>query len=103
MPSLTKEQVFKIAKLAKLEITEEEALRFTSILGETLEYVKVLEELDTTNTPETFQVTGLQNVFQSKEKRFQTDIKSFSQEEALSNGKNTRNGLFVTKAVFDRK
>ncbi|MEK9159178.1 MAG: Asp-tRNA(Asn)/Glu-tRNA(Gln) amidotransferase subunit GatC [Patescibacteria group bacterium] len=66
---LTKEQVEKIAQLARLQLTEEEMERYAGQLTEILNYVDVLKELDTTGVPETSQVTGLTNVTRKDESR----------------------------------
>lgn len=66
---LTKEQVEKIAHLARLKLTEEEMERYTNQLTTILDYVDILKELDTTGIPETSQVTGLTNVTRKDEVR----------------------------------
>lgn len=64
---LTEEQVRHIAKLARIELTEEEVKKFTVQIGGVLEYVDVLQEVDTEGVPETSQVTGLTNVMEEDE------------------------------------
>lgn len=91
------EEVKKIAKLCKLTLTEKEMEKLSKMLSETLDYINVLDELDVTNTSETFQVTGLTNVFQDG---FSNTL---SKEDALANAKEVIKGLFATEAVFDRK
>lgn len=66
---LTKEQVQKIAQLARLKLTEEEIDRLANQLTDILDYVDILKELDTTGVPETSQVTGLTNVTRKDEAR----------------------------------
>jgi aspartyl/glutamyl-tRNA(Asn/Gln) amidotransferase C subunit len=94
---ISKEEVKKIAELSNLDVSGQEE-KLSKMLSETLGYIKNLNELDTTNTPVTYQVTGLTNVFQKDEDKPQTLIK----EEAFSNAHEERDGLFATKAVFDR-
>lgn len=55
--------VATIAKLANLPINSEEARTFETQFAETLDYVKNLDELDTTNVEGTASVTGTKNVF----------------------------------------
>ncbi len=64
---LTEEQVRHIAKLARMELTDEEVKKFTVQIGGVLEYVDVLQEVDTEGVPETSQVTGLTNVMEEDE------------------------------------
>ena len=94
--TISKEETKKLAGLANLDISGQ-GDKLAEILSDTLDYVKTLEELDTSNVEETFQVTGLNNVFQGDEKS-----DSLTKDEALSNAHEEINGLFSTKAVFDR-
>ncbi len=60
--ALTKEEVLHIAKLARLELKEEEVEKFRTQLSEILEYVSQLSKVDTTGIESISQITGLQNV-----------------------------------------
>lgn len=93
---ISKEEVKKLAVLSNLDVSGQ-ADRLSDLLSDTLDYIKTLEELDTSKTDETFQVTGLKNVFQDDSKG-----DSLTKEEALSNAHSEVNGLFSTKAVFER-
>ena len=84
-----------IAKLANLEIKEEEKEKFQKQLSSVLEYVDKLQEVDTKDIETTSQVTGLENVT-----REDVAKPSISQEQALSNSKSTHNGLFKVKAIL---
>ncbi len=64
---LTKEQVQKIAQLARLELTDEEMEKYAGQLTSILTYAEMLKELDTSSVAETSQVTGLSNVTRSDE------------------------------------
>ena len=95
---ITKEQVIKISELVKIPLTNTEVEKLAKMFSETLETIEVLKGLDTTDVAETYQVTGLTNVFQNGEKNRTT----LSQKEALKNAKEVIKNLIVTKAVFDR-
>ena len=41
-----KEEILKMAKLARLEVTDDEVVRMQGSLGELLEYLDVLKQLD---------------------------------------------------------
>lgn len=73
---LTKEELEKIARLARLKLSEEEMERYAGQLTDILNYVDVLKELDTTGVPETSQVTGLTNVTRKDEAREQGNLGS---------------------------
>jgi aspartyl-tRNA(Asn)/glutamyl-tRNA(Gln) amidotransferase subunit C len=51
-----------VAKLARIELTDEEVSRFGDQLGNLLEHVNVLSELDTAAVPATAQVVESRNV-----------------------------------------
>jgi len=59
---LTPQKIEEIAKLARLQLTEEEKTRYAEQLSVVLDYVEKLNEVKTDNVPETSQVTGLANV-----------------------------------------
>jgi aspartyl-tRNA(Asn)/glutamyl-tRNA(Gln) amidotransferase subunit C len=99
MSTITKEDVKRIARLSKLELTDEELERFALLFSKTLPVIDTLKELRTAEVPETYQVNGLQNVFQEEGEPRAT----LSQEEALSNASKKERGLFVTEGVFDRE
>lgn len=86
-----------VAKLANLELTKQEIGKFEKQLSSILDYIKKLDEVDTTNVKPTFNVTGQENVFRKDEAG-----KSLSQEEALKNASEKKDGFFVTKGVFEK-
>lgn len=91
------EQVKKVARLTGLDISGQEE-KFVELFNETLNYVEVLGELDTGKIIETYQVTGLNNVFQDEGDPAGT----LTVEETLKNASDSINNLFITKAVFER-
>lgn len=95
---ITKEQVVKIAALCKLQLSEAEVEKFSRLFSETLQVIDVLNELDTSKVPETYQVNGLTNVFQKDDE----NVATLTKEEVLKNAKRVEKGLFATEAVFDR-
>src|SRR3989344_251765 len=94
MTKLTSDDVKKIAKLVKLDVSGQEET-FAQMFSATLDYIKMLDELDTANVTETYQVTGLTNVFQSDA----TGVQTLSPVEALKNAGSAVNNLFETKGV----
>ncbi|MBT3834816.1 Asp-tRNA(Asn)/Glu-tRNA(Gln) amidotransferase subunit GatC [Candidatus Peribacteria bacterium] len=60
---LSKKDVRHIAKLSRLKLSEEEVEKFSKELTSILDYIDILNELDTDNVEPTAQVTGLTNVF----------------------------------------
>lgn len=65
---LTSDEVKHIAKLARLELSEEEIEKFGGQLSGILTNAKMLDEVDTSNVEPIAQITGLRNVtFEDKE------------------------------------
>ena len=62
MADLTRDDVLKLARLARLELSEDEVETFKNELAEILHYVEQLENVDITGLEPTSQVTGLVNV-----------------------------------------
>ncbi|HAZ28494.1 MAG TPA: Asp-tRNA(Asn)/Glu-tRNA(Gln) amidotransferase GatCAB subunit C [Candidatus Magasanikbacteria bacterium] len=58
---LTSREIEQIARLARLELTDQEKERYATELSVVLEYIAMLNEVDTEGIPETTQVTGLKN------------------------------------------
>ncbi|MCL4365881.1 Asp-tRNA(Asn)/Glu-tRNA(Gln) amidotransferase subunit GatC [Patescibacteria group bacterium] len=93
---LTSDQVKKVAKLANLPLTPQEEEKYSEQLSKILGYVEQLNQVDTSNVEPTFNVTGLNNVMREDEA-----IPSLSQQEALLNAPQKKEGMFVTKGVFE--
>lgn len=61
---IDEKQVKHIAKLARLELTEDEVKKFSVQISDILQYAEQLSQVDTDGVEETSQVTGLKNVSQ---------------------------------------
>lgn len=62
---LTREEIEHVAKLARLELTENEIIKYGEQLSCVLSYIDQLKEVDTQGVEPTAQVTGLQNSWRS--------------------------------------
>jgi aspartyl-tRNA(Asn)/glutamyl-tRNA(Gln) amidotransferase subunit C len=62
MADLTRDDVLKLARLARLTITDDEIEKYRKELSEILKYVEQLQQTDVTGLEPTSQVTGLKNV-----------------------------------------
>lgn len=62
MAKLTREDVLKLARLARLDLTENEIEQYRTELSEILQYVEQLQGVDVKGLKPTNQVTGLTNV-----------------------------------------
>lgn len=62
MAKLTREDILKLARLARLRLTDDEVDTYQKELSAILEYVAHLDAADTEGLEPTYQVTGLTNV-----------------------------------------
>lgn len=62
MADLTREDVLKLARLARLTITDDEVERYRTELSEILKYVEQLQGADVEGLEPTSHVTGLKNI-----------------------------------------
>lgn len=77
---ITKDEIEHIALLARLFLSDEEQEKFGSQLSSILDYMKKLNELDTSSVQPTSHVLSLQNVTRDDLVR-----PSITRDEALSN------------------
>ena len=68
MTKITKEEVKKVALLARLELNEDEINNHAEQLEKILEYIKQLESIDTDEVPCTTRAIEVTNVFREDEK-----------------------------------
>lgn len=86
--SLTREQVRKVALLARLELTPEEEEKFTSQLSDILDYFEQLSELDVTDVPPTTRAIDVSNVTR------QDALQPYPNREEILDGAPDRDGEF---------
>ena len=67
MAKLTRDDVLKLARLARLELTEDEIEAYRSELSNILRYVEMVQNADVAGLKPTTQVTGLTNVMRADE------------------------------------
>ncbi|MCD6225984.1 Asp-tRNA(Asn)/Glu-tRNA(Gln) amidotransferase subunit GatC [bacterium] len=82
-----------LAKLAHLKIKEEKE-KLAKQLKETIEYINILKEIDTTKIPPAFGSLDLKNV--SREDKVQ---ESLSPSKVLENAPKKRDGYFVVPRI----
>lgn len=76
MAKLSREDVLKLARLARLELSEDEIETYRHELSDILQYVEQLQGVDVEGLKPTNQVTGLTNVTRPDEVKdygYQTD------------------------------
>jgi aspartyl-tRNA(Asn)/glutamyl-tRNA(Gln) amidotransferase subunit C len=85
---IDREEVKRVANLARLKITEEEEVAFTTQLNSILGYFEQLSELDTTDVPPTTRAIELSNITRPDE------LDPFTDKEALRNAAPEQQGEF---------
>lgn len=96
MSTISVNDVYYVAGLAKIAITNEEAQRFTKELDTILAYVRQLDAVDTTGLVPTYQVTGLTSITR-KDEIFDYGT---SREDLLKNAPRQRDGYIEVPKVL---
>lgn len=96
MSEITKTEIEKLAKLARVGLTETETESLAKEMSAILDYVKQLDEVDVSGVEPTSQVTGLSGISRADEV-VPSDI---SRDELLSNAACTENGFLKVKSVL---
>ncbi|HWH06214.1 MAG TPA: Asp-tRNA(Asn)/Glu-tRNA(Gln) amidotransferase subunit GatC [Gaiellaceae bacterium] len=87
--AITREEVLHVAKLARLELTEDEVERLTHELGAILEAVGKVAELDLSDVPPTSHPLDLVNAWRDDEPR-----PSLGLDDAFANAPQREADLF---------
>jgi aspartyl-tRNA(Asn)/glutamyl-tRNA(Gln) amidotransferase subunit C len=87
--AITREEVLHVAKLARLELSEEEVDRLTRELGAILEAVSKVSELDLSDVPATSHPLAVVNSWDEDEPRRSLDL-----DEVFSNAPEREADLF---------
>lgn len=94
--ALSREDVEKIANLARLELTDEEKKLYQEQLSAVLAYAERLNELDIARVPPTASAVPLTNVMREDEVQ-----PSMALEDTLFNAPDSGLDQFKIQAVFD--
>ena len=95
---ITEKQVEHLAKLARLDITEQEKRKYAEQISSILIYFKQLAEVDTTNVQATDHVTGLLNVMRPDEPK-----NIFSARQVMNAAPEVKDKQIKVPAVFENK
>jgi len=93
---ITKQEVQHVAKLARLELSEQEQEKLTDQLSGILTYVEKLNELDTKGVEPTAHVLNINNVM-----RDDVIAESLSQERALANAPEKAAGHYKVPRIIE--
>ena len=92
---LSKEEVIKLSKLARIALTDAEVEKFQKDLSTVLDYVEELKQVDVEGLEEVSQVTGLVNV-----QRDDVAVAAENHDEILSQAPEIKDGFYKVKAIL---
>lgn len=95
-PALDRATVAKVATLARLKLTDAEIDEYVGRLGAVLEYVHVLDELDTSNVEPLVHAFEMTNVFRVDEVQ-----PSLPRAAALANAPKSDGRCFLVPRIID--
>ncbi|HET7319891.1 MAG TPA: Asp-tRNA(Asn)/Glu-tRNA(Gln) amidotransferase subunit GatC [Nitrospirota bacterium] len=93
---ISKQEVEHVAKLARLELTDQEKEKLTDQLSNILTYVEKLNELDTKGVEPTAHVLDINNVMRNDEPG-----ESLTQERALANAPDKAAGHYKVPKIIE--
>lgn len=96
MSQIDREQVEKVAKLARLDLSDQELTEFTGQLSSILEYIEKLNELDTDNVEPLAHCLPVHNIF-----REDVIIPSLDVDAAMKNAPASFENQFKVPKVLD--
>ena len=91
---ITIKDVEHVAKLARLELTEDEKELYTKQLGDVLKYVDQMNEVDTSDIRPMTQVIDFYNVM-----REDKVVQEISKEDLMANAPDEENGFFKVPKI----
>jgi aspartyl-tRNA(Asn)/glutamyl-tRNA(Gln) amidotransferase subunit C len=86
---LSREQVLHVARLARLELTDDEQGRMAEELSKVLDYMETMSELDLADVEPTSHVVAVENALRADEPR-----PSLPQDAALASAPDAADGGF---------
>jgi aspartyl-tRNA(Asn)/glutamyl-tRNA(Gln) amidotransferase subunit C len=96
MAKLSRDDVLKLASLSKLRLSEAEIERLRAELSEILNYVEILDQVDSEGLEPTYQVTGLKNIMREDE----LETYGYETADLLKNAPDVQDGQFKVKRVL---
>ena len=96
MAKITRKEVEHVARLARLELADEEKEQMTAQLDSILEYIEKLNELDTSQVEPTTTVIPMVSVMRDDVVR-----PSLSQDEALANAPDREDVYFRVPRIIE--
>jgi len=95
---IDEQTVRHVAHLARLQIDDEEVARYTRQLADVLDYIRRLNEVDTTDVLPTAHVLDVHNVLRNDEVR-----DTLTADDALANAPARQDPFFKVPKVLDQE
>ena len=92
---ISKDEVYHVANLARLEFEDQDAEQFAKQMDEILCYMDKLNELETSGVPATFHALSRENAFREDETRT-----SLNRQIALKNAPSDDEESFIVPKIF---
>ncbi|OQA52062.1 MAG: Glutamyl-tRNA(Gln) amidotransferase subunit C [candidate division WS2 bacterium ADurb.Bin280] len=99
---LSKEEISHIASLAKIELTNDEALLFGEQLSNILNLFKEIDDIKLDNIEETSQITGISNVVFADEVKSEDGRIPSGPKDNLQNTPKIEDTKILTPKVIER-
>jgi len=94
---INRKEVQRVAKLARIGITQKEEEKFSRELSLILDYVEKLKEVDISKTPPTSHSVGIKNITREDSKSEKLKMKN---EKLLKLAPETKNGYLKVKSIL---
>ena len=99
MPKITEKEIEHIAELARIRLTDKEKHKFTEDLGNILNFVDKLKEIDTEGVEPVSNMTGLDSVFRKDEAHGEVD--SEKSKRLVEQAPDSKDNYVKVKSVFE--
>jgi len=96
--AIDRETVMHVARLSRLELTEEEIAIFPEQLSEILEAAEALQKVDTSGVEPTYHVASIHNVFREDEPH-----PSMAKEQVLADAPQVQDGMFRVPRILEEE
>lgn len=97
---ISKKEIERVAKLARLGLSDKEKEKYSKELSDILDYMEKLNEVDTKSVESTSQVTGLTNVLRKDENHHEANVEKIKK---MIGQASEREGNFIkTKPILEK-
>jgi len=99
---LSESEVKKIAKLARIEVNDEEVEKFKGELSSILDFVKKLSEVNTDGVEPLYQTAGLVNSVRTDENRGEFVMNEDLREKLIGQAPHKESNFVKVKSVLNK-